>query len=238
MRNKLLLGVLAMVMGWGSLQADEAAVRAALAKALPDLKPDAVTPAPMPGLYEVRVGSNLVYLSEDGRYLLQGDLIDLEKRENLTENRQEGIRADALKGLSEDKMVIFAPASYQHTITVFTDIDCGYCRKLHKEINDYLQAGIRVRYLFFPRAGQGSPTFDKSVAVWCASDRQKAMTDAKAGKDIEMKTCPNPIEEHMALAQQFGVNGTPTLVLEDGRVMPGYAPAKYLATVLDGGKTN
>lgn len=238
MRNKLLLGVLAIVLGWGSVQADEAAVRAALAKALPDLKPDAVAPAPMPGLYEVRVGSNLVYLSEDGRYLLQGDLIDLEKRENLTENRQGTIRAEALKGLSEDKMVIFAPASYTHTITVFTDIDCGYCRKLHKEINDYLQAGIRVRYLFFPRAGQGSPAFDKSVAVWCASDRQKAMTDAKAGKDIEMKTCPNPIEEHMALAQQFGVNGTPTLVLEDGRVMPGYAPAKYLATVLDGGKAN
>lgn len=236
MRNKLLLGVLGAVLGVGSVQADEAAVRAALTKRLPDLKLDAVTPAPLPGLFEVQVGSNLVYVSEDGRYLLQGELIDLEKGENLTENRQGGIRAKALKGLSEDKMVIFAPATYKHTITVFTDIDCGYCRKLHKEINDYLQAGIRVRYLFFPRAGKGSPAFDKSVAVWCASNRQQALTDAKAGKDIEMKTCPNPIEEHMALAQQFGVNGTPTIVLDDGRVLPGYAPAKYLASVLNGGK--
>ncbi|NOT84829.1 MAG: DsbC family protein, partial [Methylococcaceae bacterium] len=117
-------------------------------------------------------------------------------------------------------------------VYVFTDIDCGYCRKLHSEIDQYLAAGISVRYLFFPRAGKGSDSYNKAVSVWCAKDRAKALTLAKQDKEIEEKTCPNPIDKHMQLAQEFEVRGTPMIVSDKGAVFPGYIPAKQLAESL------
>jgi thiol:disulfide interchange protein DsbC len=128
--------------------------------------------------------------------------------------------------------VIFAPDKPKHTVTVFTDIDCGYCRKLHREIDGYLKAGIRVRYLFFPRAGLGSESFNEAVSVWCAADRQQAMTDAKAGKPIEAKTCENPVIDHMQLGESLQISGTPAIVLESGDLVPGYVPAERLAAML------
>ena len=231
MFKKLWMGVVAATF-LGAAQADEASVKAGLARLLPDVKLDSVERTAVPGLYEVIIGSRLVYMSEDGRYLIQGQIIDTQERENLTENRQSGIRAKAMSKVNEDSMVIFAPVDYKHTVTVFTDIDCGYCRKLHREMADYNEAGIRIRYLFYPRAGVGSHSYDKAVSVWCADDRNRAMTDAKAGRSIESKVCDNPVQEHMALGQQFGLSGTPTLVLDDGEVVSGYAPAKYLAKSL------
>jgi len=116
---------------------------------------------------------------------------------------------------------------------VFTDIDCGFCRRLHSEIGKYNAAGIRIRYLFMPRAGKGSDSYKKAVAVWCAKDRQQAMTDAKAGKDVPAQTCENPVEEHIALADLMGLSGTPTLILPDGELLPGYVPADRLKAMLD-----
>jgi thiol:disulfide interchange protein DsbC len=217
-------------------EADEAAVRAGMAKLLPDMELGELVKAPVPGLYELMLGARVFYVSEDGRYLIQGSVIDIETRENLTEARQAVAKKATMDQVSEDSMVIFAPEEYKHTITVFTDIDCGYCRKLHREIGDYMAEGIRVRYLFYPRAGIGSPSYQKAVNVWCADDRKQAMTDAKSGKELENRQCENPVKDHYVLGDVMGVTGTPAVVLEDGRLLPGYVPAKRMAAYLESPK--
>jgi thiol:disulfide interchange protein DsbC len=214
--------------------ADPSADQATIRKALAGLQIDAIEPAPIAGFYEVVVGSHVVYVSADGRYMLQGDLIDLKTRLSLTEPRRREAQRAAIEAVGEDKMIIFKPENVKHKVTVFTDIECGYCRKLHSEIDKYLDAGIEVRYLMYPRAGVGSSAYKKAVAVWCAADRNSALTDAKAGKSIEMKTCDNPVDEHMELATTLGLRGTPFIVLENGEVQPGYVPAERLARLLDG----
>ena len=210
----------------------DAAIQARLKQVLPEYKIDSITETPVPGVYEVMLGSQVVYISRDGRYMMQGRMIDLETREDLTEPRRSAARKQAVDQVGEDRMVIFSPDKPKHTVTVFTDIDCGYCRKLHKEIDSYLKAGIRVRYVFFPRAGLGSESFNEAVSVWCAADRQQAMTDAKAGKPIEAKTCENPVIDHMQLGESLQISGTPAIVLESGDLVPGYVPAERLAAML------
>ena len=130
--------------------------RAAIAAKFPEIRPEQIAPSPVQGLYEVRIGSKIAYVSADGKFLVQGEIIDLATDQNLTESRREGVRRDVLAGVSESGMVVFSPANPTSTITVFTDVDCGYCRKLHKQIADYNAKGIKVRYMFFPRSGPGS----------------------------------------------------------------------------------
>jgi thiol:disulfide interchange protein DsbC len=207
-------------------------VRAAVNKLIPNGKADTIEPSPVAGVYEVLVGTQLYYVSKDGRYLFNGKLYDIDKREDLTSPKTQKVKLDAINAVGEENMIIFAPEDYQHTITVFTDIDCGYCRKLHSEIDQYNDQGIRVRYLSFPRAGVGSPSYKKAVSVWCADNPQEALTQAKAGKEIEAKECDNPVKAEMELGQAVGVNGTPALFLEDGEMLPGYVPAGRLATLL------
>lgn len=220
----------------GGVQAaeDHAAVRKALAAVIPDATPDAIRPAPLPGLLEVTYGPQVLYISEDGRFLVQGHVIDLGTRTDVTEQRQGQLRNVVLAALGEDKMVIFPAAKPRHTITVFTDIDCTYCRKLHSEIKEINELGITVRYLFFPRSGPNTESYYKAQSVWCADDRRQALTDAKAGQKLPRATCDNPVDEHMKLVRQFRLQGTPAIVFEDGRVIPGYVPAKKLAAMLDG----
>ena len=225
--------VLGLLFLSSSSLADKGADEAAIRKALPGLQIDSIDPAPIAGFYEVVVGSHVVYVSADGRYMLQGDLIDLNTRLSLTEPRRRAAQRAAIESLGEDKMILFKPEKVKHKVTVFTDIECGYCRKLHSEIDQYLGEGIEVRYLMYPRAGVGSSAYKKAVAVWCADDRNSALTEAKAGKSIEMKTCDNPVDEHMELAASLGLRGTPFIVLENGQVQPGYVPAKQLARLLD-----
>jgi len=213
--------------------ADRAADEAAVRKALGNIKPDIIAPAPIAGLYEVVVGPHVVYVSADGRYMLQGELIDVQSRKSLTEpRRREAIRA-LLDSVSEDDMIIFKPEKVKHVVTVFTDIDCGYCRKLHSEMDKYLAEGIEIRYMMFPRAGVGSESYKKAVAVWCSDDRNAALTSAKNGKALDMKTCDNPVDRHMELVRQLGARGTPFIVLENGATQPGYVPAKQLTRLLD-----
>ena len=207
-------------------------LRQALEKSLDGAKIDAIRESEIDGLFEVVIGPRLYYVSKDGRYLLQGHLIDLLTRTDVTESRLKQARIKALENMSEDKMIVFSPAKPEHTITVFTDIDCGYCRRLHSQIDEYLKRGIRVRYMFFPRAGKDSESYDKAVAVWCAKDRRKALTEAKQGQAIERKRCDNPVDEHMRLAQDFGVSGTPMIITDGGVVLPGYVPPDALERYL------
>jgi thiol:disulfide interchange protein DsbC len=196
-------------------------------------KPDSITPSPVEGLYEVVYGANIFYASKDGKYVVKGDILDVAGQSNITEKRRIGTRLSVINKVSEDKMIIFAPQKVKHTITVFTDIDCGYCRKLHSEIDTYLNAGIRVRYMSFPRSGVNTPSYYKAVSVWCAKDRKDALTRAKKDAPVEQKTCDNPVKEEMQLGDDVGVSGTPTIITDSGRMLPGYMPAAHLAQILD-----
>ena len=226
-----------LMLAAGSLIAGpEDSIRTALTKVIPDIKIESIKPAPIKGLYEVMVGTQIMYVTPDGRYYMDGRIVDLANREDLTESRLAGVRKRLLDRIGESKMIIFEPSSpARHTVTVFTDIDCGYCRKLHSQIADYGKEGIRVRYVFFPRAGKDSQAYKEAVSVWCAGDaaaRNAALTDAKAGKTIDEKTCNNPVDEHMALGEEFGLRGTPAIVTEAGDMIPGYVEPKRLALEL------
>jgi thiol:disulfide interchange protein DsbC len=215
-----------------SAHADENAIRQALAKSMPDVKVESVKPSQVKGLYEVEVGANVFYASEDGKYLIQGRLIDIASRTDLTEEKLGSARKQAIEKLGQDKMIVFSPKKSKYTVTVFTDIDCGYCRKLHSELDQYMAEGITIQYLFFPRAGKGSDSYDKAVSVWCSDDRKAALTAAKKGETPAAKTCNNPVDEHMQLGADFDVKGTPMIVTEKGTIYPGYLPAKQLAEAL------
>lgn len=197
--------------------------RAVIAARFPEIRPEQVTLSPVSGLYEVRVGSKIAYVTADGRYLVQGEIIDLNTDQNLTETRRETMRRDVLAGVSESGMVVFSPPNFQNTITVFTDIDCGYCRKLHRQISDYNARGIRVRYMFFPRTGPGTESWTKAEQVACASDQRKALTRAKLGEVLKEKPCAaNAVAQHFNVGRDFGIQGTPAIVLDSGELIGGY----------------
>jgi len=213
-------------------QEAQARIKNSLAVLLPSVEPDSISQTSIAGLYQVVFGPRLVYITDDGRYLFQGQLIDLETRENLTEPQLAAAKASAIEAVGEQNMVIFEPENTQFTVTVFTDIDCGYCRKLHSEMDKYLANGIRIRYLFYPRAGEESESYVKAVSTWCADDRRQAMTEAKKGNDVPKKTCEHPVRRHMELGNNMGIRGTPALVLDDGEMIPGYVPPDKLQKVL------
>lgn len=215
------------------MSADANAIRQSLKQALPGMEPDSIQPSKIKGVYEVMFGPKLFYVSEEGDYLIQGSMIDVRARQDLTEPRVAEARASALNKLGVTKMVVFKPEKAKYVAYVFTDIDCGYCRKLHSEIKQYLDAGIEVRYLFYPRAGEGSDSFKKAVTVWCSDNRNQALTKAKKGEALPSKTCDNPISQHMAMGTQFGASGTPMIVTEKGTILPGYIPAPQLTQVLE-----
>lgn len=212
---------------------DIVAVKATLATLMPQAKPDNVSPSVLPGMYEAVYGPQIIYVTKDGRYMFEGDLYDIQKRVNLTENKREAGRAKVVNAIDPQSMIVFAPENPKYTITAFTDIDCGYCRKLHTQIAEYNKLGIAVRYAAFPRSGVDTPSYEKAVSVWCADDRKKAMTVAKSGETPEKKQCDNPVKKHMEAAKEVGVSGTPTLVLESGQVIPGYVEPARLLMILD-----
>jgi thiol:disulfide interchange protein DsbC len=203
-----------------------------IARALPGFSDSTLRPGPVKGLYEVSVGANIMYISEDGRYLMFGDVIDIDSKQNLSKAARGKLILAEIAKVKESDMVVIAPKKTKRTLTVFTDVDCPYCAKLHQEVPALTAAGVKVRYLFYPRAGIGSPTYNKSVAVWCAKDRVAAIGIAKSGGTIEMKKCDNPVTEHYKLGQRVGVRGTPMIVVDDGTVIGGYAPAAQLLASL------
>ncbi len=208
----------------------EAAVRAALEELLPGVKPSHVKPAPVAGFSEVGLDGRVVYVSNDGKYLFQGAMVDVARRENLTLAAEAGLRKQALATAGKDRRIVFAAAKPRHTVTVFTDIDCGYCRKMHTQIAEYNRLGISVEYLFYPREGIGSESFEKAVSVWCAPDRRQAMTAAKAGQTLPRGNCSNPVTMDYDLGRRVGLDGTPAIYNADGLQVGGYlAPAEMLA---------
>lgn len=213
--------------------AGDAALRAAVLKAIPGAVIDSVKPSVIPGYREVAIAGRVVYVSTDGRYLMQGSLIELGSRDNLTDISEGALRKVALDAVPRGRRIIFSPANPKYRVTVFTDIDCGYCRKMHSQIADYNKAGISIEYLFFPRAGLASESYTKAQNVWCAPDRRKALTDAKADRKVKKATCPNGISLDYALGQKVGVDGTPAIYAPDGTHLGGYLPAAEMLVRLD-----
>ena len=207
-------------------------IRDVLNKKFPQSKVTRIEPSAIPDLYEVEMPPHIFYISKDAKYVLNGDLIDLPADRNITQEKQAKVRINAINQLGENSMIIFSPRKTKYTISVFTDIDCGYCRKLHGEMEKYNALGIKVRYLAYPRSGPGSASFKKAEAVWCAKDQKKAMTEAKSGKTVNSKECSNPVKQHFITGTKVGVTGTPAIFLENGQMLPGYYPAERLLDVL------
>ena len=201
--------------------------RVALLKRLPaGTKLDDLQPAPIAGLYEFRQGADVSYLTADGKFFIDGNLYDMDTRENLTEALRTHARASMISAVPESQMLIFSPENPRYTITVFTDVDCGYCRKLHSEMAELNKLGIRVRYMFFPRTGPNTESWKKAEVVWCSANRNEALTRAKAGGALDMtKTCgPTPVEREYSLGEAIGVRGTPAIVTQSGAFISGYMP--------------
>ncbi len=208
-------------------------IRSVLAQYLPG-SPDSITAAPIPGMYAATYGTDLIYITKDGRYLLSGAFYDLERGANLTEEHRTGVRRELMSEIDAQSMIVYRPkGEVKHVVTVFTDIDCVYCRRLHQGMEEMNDLGIEIRYMAFPRAGIGSPSYQKAVNVWCAGDKNLAMTAAKNNKSVETKNCENPVSEHYSTGKKMGVNSTPTMLLQGGRLIPGYVPPKRLAQMLD-----
>ena len=201
-----------------------------------NINPDNISPSPIPGLYQVAIPPRFFYISMDVRYVVNGNLIETASGKNISQSLRDQSVAAAIGSLDEDTMIIFGDKKLKHTVTVFTDVDCGYCRKLHNEIGKYNKLGIRVRYLAFPRAGIDSASYKKIEAVWCSEDKKKAMTKAKNGQSVISKPCNSPIKQHLSLVYLLGLNGTPAIVLEDGSIVPGYVPAARLIKMINNAK--
>jgi thiol:disulfide interchange protein DsbC len=199
----------------------------------PNAKTIAVSETPIEGILQVQINSEIVYVTANGQYLIQGQIMDIDTRLNLTDQAKSGIRVSLLEGLKQEEQISFSPVEPKYELLVFTDLDCGYCRKLHKQVEEYNEEGIAIHYLAFPRAGIGSASYDKFVSVWCADDQKSALTLAKNGTDPEPQKCPNPIADQYELGREIGVTGTPALVTADGTLIPGYMPPAQLRQRLE-----
>jgi len=197
------------------------------------IEPEDVGPSPVDGWYMIHKGSIVAYISADGRYLLQGDLVDLENQENLSENVRTETRREAISSVSDDQTIVFSPEEVKYTVSVFTDVECTYCRRLHSQIDQYLARGIKVRYLMYPRNGPASHAWTVAEHVWCSSDRKNALTMAKLDRDFQTSPCDASIvQDQYVMGHEVGLTGTPAIVLEDGTLIGGYlAPDQLLATL-------
>lgn len=203
------------------------AVRAKVSEMFEFIDPEHVNQGPMDGWYTIQKGSIVAYVSDDGRYLLQGDLIDLDNSVNLSEESRAESRRVLMKSLDDEDAILFSPADPKYSITVFTDVDCGYCRKLHGQIDEYMSQGIAVRYVLYPRNGPASRAWTTSEDVLCSRDRKAALTAAKLDREFQTSKCDaSMLTRHYSLGQDIGLSGTPAIVLEDGKMIEGYmAPA-------------
>ena len=204
-------------------------VRARVIAKLHGATTDDVATSPVPGLYEVTMGGLIAYVSADGKYLISGNVYDLDSQENLTASRRNTARAKALAGVSENQMIVYGPSNAKMTVTVFTDVDCGYCRKFHSQMADLNKAGVRVRYMMFPRTGPGTESWKKAEQVWCSSDRRDALTRAKRGEALKGKACGDAaVQAQYEMGSDLGVEGTPAIFTQNGDYIGGFLTTQEL----------
>jgi thiol:disulfide interchange protein DsbC len=210
----------------GTAKADP---RVEIASRIPGAKAEELRATPISNLYELTRGSEIAYVTTDGKYAISGDLIDIAKNDDLTESHRRELRVQQIGAISESDMVIFSPKEPKYTVTVFTDVDCAYCRELHRQVAEYNRLGIRIRYIFYPRTGPNTESWTKAEEVWCSPNRNDALTRAKLGQPLSTKPCAsNPVARTYAMGQSFGLQGTPAIVLADGSMIGGYMPPEQL----------
>ncbi len=224
----------------GNTSKDIQTVTANLKKVIPMLKVDSITPTPLAGVYELVSNNKVYYISKDARYLINGTLIDIIDDKNLTnatlaklEEKNKVVRVEQLKTIKKEDFLIYpAKGETKHVMSVFTDVSCPFCTKLHQEIDELNDNGVEVRYMFFPRdysrVGNRSRSFQAMVSVWCADDQKQALTDSKNREEIESKSCDHPLLSHIELAKSMGLSGTPMMILDDGTLFEGFRPASAL----------
>lgn len=235
MQSKFLfVGVLILLglSSGASASCDVDVINRIVSRSLPKVVFEKATAAPIPGLCEATIDTEIFYVSEAGKFLFIGNMVAVGSGKNLTQQRRAGIVKEIMFKQDEKRMINIGPVKAKRTITVFTDVDCPYCARLHKEVPQLTKQGVKVRYLLYPRNGTQSPTYKKSVSVWCAKDRIKAIGIAKAGGKLKQKNCANPVADHYKLGRRLGITGTPTLILEDGSRIGGYVPAPRLLSML------
>lgn len=213
---------------------------AAVAARIAGAKVSELHATPVPGIYEYRQGTAIAYVTQDGRFAFTGDMYQLKDKANLTDTRRREVRRTLIAALPEASMIIYSPKDPKYTVTVFTDVDCQYCRALHRQIADYNSLGIRVRYISFPRTGPNTASWTKAEQVWCSADRRSALTQAKLGKPLTTAVCrSNPVAQHYALGLQLALPGTPGIITDSGDLLPGYLAPQDLLEALkaDGAPT-
>lgn len=229
-----MIGVFGLLLAGWAAAADDNAIEERVRALVPEVETLVIANSPIPGVMQVQLNNEILYMSESGRYLMQGRLIDLETQTDLTDAAKTVLRREALSEVDKSEMVSFGPEDADYELTVFTDTSCGYCRRLHGQIDDYIAQGIRINYLAFPRAGTESDAYSTMVSVWCADDRQSAMNTAKSGSEPPRATCENPVADHYELGRSLGVTGTPSIMTADGNMIPGYVPPSQLRERLEG----
>ncbi len=235
--NRSIFNLCVMALFAMSAQAAEPAravdPRGAIAAKFPGVKPEHVKPSPVTGVYAVEMGADTAYVSADGRFLFGGDLYEVDTRTNLTEASRTSARSKALAKLDERDLIVFGPASAKYTVNVFTDVECGYCRKLHGEIEQLNKLGVRVRYLAYPRAGPGTEDWKTMESVWCSRDRNSALTQAKQGQPVQTKCGATPVAKQYELGEELGVRGTPAIYTPGGDYIGGYLPPGEMVRQLE-----
>lgn len=200
-------------------------------KIIPEVQVDSITNSEIDGLLQVNSGSEVFYISKDSNYLVYGELIDLNKPKeswHVTENHRKIGRLKLIGSIDKKSMIIFSPKNKKATVTVFTDIDCSFCRRMQKDMGKLNDLGIEIRYIAFPRTGPKSESYKKAVNVWCSEDKNKSMSLAKQGGAVAEASCSNPVNDHFRLGIKMGITGTPTLIFEDGTMLASYLPPEKL----------
>ncbi|HEV2682112.1 MAG TPA: disulfide isomerase DsbC N-terminal domain-containing protein [Rhodanobacter sp.] len=234
-------GAAVPVAGQGVTPAAVQMVQQALKGLSANIQVDSIEPAAMPGFYQVIAAGQMVYVSTDGKYLMHGDVIDLGKHKNVNDAAWSRFRKDELAKVPAAQRIVFAPAHPKYTVSVFTDVNCGFCRALHEHVAEFNKAGIALEYLAWPRegvtttAGRPTPTYTEMVSVWCASDRKAAFTAAKEGHAPKPVSCTNPVKDQFDLGLKLGVTGTPMIIGPDGGTLGGFVTPEQLLQALQKG---
>ncbi len=201
-------------------------------KSYPDLKIDSIEKINN-SFFEILIGEQIFYLTSDLNYLLAGNIIELDSGINLTQQKIENFRISVLKTLDKRDTIIYQPKKIDHIITVFTDVSCPYCKKLHNEIPDLLKNNIEVRYVLFSRNGIDDDAYADMASLWCSEDKKDLLETAFEGDFIKEEKCENPLAKNLELAYSLRVNGTPMIFTESGKVIPGYVPYKQILNTLN-----
>tara|TARA_Y100001935_G_scaffold13683_1_gene10432 strand:- start:298 stop:999 length:702 start_codon:yes stop_codon:yes gene_type:complete len=175
-----------------------------------------------------------IYVLPNTEYIILGDILSLKggRPENETEKDKGRLRLKMLANLDQDSFIKFKSNNENSVLTVFTDVECTYCRKFHSEIDEYLANGVSINYLAFPRTGIDSSSYEKMVSAWCSNEKKESITNLKNDVDIEMTNCENPVENHFEIGRRIGVTGTPAIVTQTGLLLPGYIPANELIAII------